>query len=163
MQLREIRTSQGLKQTEVVQLLKQVEPRADVGVLSRYENGVSRPTPAQFRVLCKAYGKEPGDLFEPADVDYGVVSATSVELEEDKPKTKKKDAHKEAGYRLSVRVPQGFIDDPEQFKEKLQACGYPTVTAWVCQCAKRLEAEYAARQKGKGRPDGATSKAANTK
>lgn len=154
MKLKEARLEKDLKQTEIVQLLKQVEPRADVGVLSRYENGVCVPTPEQFEVLCTAYGKEPHELYDPAEVDYGVSPPAQA---------KKKDSHKEAGYRLSVRVPQGFISDPVYFKLMLQACGYPTVTAWVCQCAKRLEAEYAARQKGKDRPDAATSRAANAK
>ncbi len=152
MKLKEARIEAKLAQTDIVPLLKAVEPRADVGVLSRYENGVCVPTPAQFRILCEAYGKEPGDLYTLDEVEYGV-----------KARAKKKDSHKEAGYRLFARVPQALVDDPEHFKAMLAACGYTSVVAWVCQCVKRLEAEYAARSKGKDRPDGATSKAANAK
>ena len=48
--------------------------------------------------------------------------------------------------KITARVPKEFVNWIE-FKKKLRACGYASVNAWVMQCIKRQEAEYAARQK----------------
>lgn len=64
-------------------------------------------------------------------------------------------------YKLSVFVPLELIGgSAARFREVLKFCGYASITAWVWACIKRLFAEYAARSKGKSRPDDGTSKAA---
>lgn len=151
MWLKEARIDAQLSQTDVVPRLKAVEPRADASCLSRYENGVCLPTPAQFQALCETYGKQPRELYALEEVDLGIAGK----------KAKKKDAHRKAGYQLFARVPAEVISDPVKFKRMLKACGYPNVIAWVCQCIKRLECEYASRQKNKGRSDVTAPKAAN--
>ena len=62
-------------------------------------------------------------------------------------------------FKFTVRVSNTFIK-PNKLKDMLRACGYSNYRAWVEQCIKRLEGEYAARQKGKSRSDAGTSKAA---
>jgi len=148
---KQARLDAGLLQTDVVPELKKVDSRADVGMLSRYENGVCLPTPPQFRVLCGLYKREPREIVTPEEVDFGV--------KKDRPK---KDSHKADTYKLFARIPRQSVGDLKAFKEKLRVCGYQNITAWLCHCIKRLEVEYAARQKGKDRPDAATSKAVNS-
>ena len=49
--LQERRLALGLTQPQVSARLKEVEARADAGVVSRYENGVCLPTPEQAAVV----------------------------------------------------------------------------------------------------------------
>ena len=49
--LSEKRIELGLKQSEVAEVLKQVEPRIDVSMVSRYEKGVCLPTLQQLEAL----------------------------------------------------------------------------------------------------------------
>ena len=56
--LQERRMVLGLTQPQVSARLKETEPRADVGMVSRYEKGVCLPTPDQL----KAPGGCPGSV-----------------------------------------------------------------------------------------------------
>ena len=49
--LQERRMVLGLTQPQVSARLKETEPRADVGMVSRYEKGVCLPTPDQLKAL----------------------------------------------------------------------------------------------------------------
>lgn len=60
--LQERRLELGLTQPQVSDRLKEVEPRADVGVVSRYENGVCLPTVAQITALEEIYGTVGGRI-----------------------------------------------------------------------------------------------------
>lgn len=60
--LREIRLSKNIKQTEVVRHLRKYEPHFDVSLLSKMENGLVMPTPMHLRNIAEFYGCEPCEL-----------------------------------------------------------------------------------------------------
>ena len=64
------REALGLKQKEVASLLQEVEPRIDVGMLSRFENGVCLPTPIVANRLASVLGVDFRDLFSPEGQEY---------------------------------------------------------------------------------------------
>ena len=63
---------------------------------------------------------------------------------------------------LSARVKNAYADKA-QVEEWLEICGYNEKQAWVNQCLKRLQAEAAARTKGKAALNAGTSRAAERK
>lgn len=60
--LREIRLSKHIKQTEVVQHLRKFDSHFDVSLLSKMENGLVIPTPMHLRKIAEFYGCEPCEL-----------------------------------------------------------------------------------------------------
>lgn len=58
----------GLTQPEVSEALKVVDKRVDVGVVSRYETGLSLPTPAQLAALESALQAPASALYDPEDL-----------------------------------------------------------------------------------------------
>lgn len=60
--LRVMRESAGLKQTEVCAAMKQFDDAFDVPLLSKMENGICMPTLLQCRKLAEIYGCAPADL-----------------------------------------------------------------------------------------------------
>ncbi len=149
MKLKEARLTAKLQQTDVVPKLKAVEPRADVGMLSRYENGVCLPTPPQFNILCTLYHKQPHELYDLTEVDLGVkrpIKPTASESDDT--------------YKLTARIPLVFLGNVDKLNMMLKVCGYKGITGWVLSCLKRLQAEYAARQKNTASDTG-ISKAAS--
>ena len=61
--LKRAREEMGLTQPELAALVRTVEPRIDVGMLSRFENGVFLPTPDVARRLASLLGSSIRDLF----------------------------------------------------------------------------------------------------
>lgn len=60
--LKNIRLAKGLKQTEVIEKLKEIEPSVDVSLLSKFENSVCVPTPTQLIKLASIYECSPSEL-----------------------------------------------------------------------------------------------------
>lgn len=60
--MRLVRTSLGMKQTDVVEQMLVYDPSIDCSMLSKMESGKCFPTPFQLFLLCRVYGCEPGDL-----------------------------------------------------------------------------------------------------
>ena len=60
--LKAVRISRGLKQSEVVERMHTHDPHFDVSMLSRLENGVCVPTPYQLTRLAQIYGVQPNEL-----------------------------------------------------------------------------------------------------
>ena len=60
--LRVIRESKGLKQRDVVDLMKKHDKAFDKSLLSKMENNVVLPTPYQIALLAGIYAVEPFDL-----------------------------------------------------------------------------------------------------
>ena len=60
--LKAVRIAQRLKQTEVVEKMRESDPHIDVAMLSRFENGVCIPTPYQLAKLAQIYGVQPCEL-----------------------------------------------------------------------------------------------------
>ena len=65
--LKAVRISLGLKQTEVVAQMRPHDPHFDVSMLSRFENGVCIPTPYQLARLAKIYQVQPRELISIED------------------------------------------------------------------------------------------------
>lgn len=61
--LKEIREIAGLSQKELAALVQEVEPRIDVGMISRFENGVCLPTPIVARTLARCLSTSVRNLF----------------------------------------------------------------------------------------------------
>lgn len=67
--LQERRLSLGLSQPEVSQRLKAVDPRMDVGMVSRFERGVCLPTAEILRALETVLQAPRTELFTNDDLD----------------------------------------------------------------------------------------------
>ena len=67
--LQERRMALGLTQPQVSARLKETEPRADVGMVSRYEKGVCLPTADQLKALEDVLGAPRTELYDAEDLD----------------------------------------------------------------------------------------------
>ena len=61
--LKAAREEMGLKQAELAALVQSVDSRIDVGMISRFENGVCLPTPIVARALARHLQASVVDLF----------------------------------------------------------------------------------------------------
>lgn len=66
--LQERRMALGLTQPQVSARLKETEPRADVGMVSRYEKGVCLPTADQLKALEDVLGASRTELYDAEDL-----------------------------------------------------------------------------------------------
>lgn len=140
--LREARAHVAMTQPEVSRELKQVEPRADVGMISRYEQGVCLPTREQLELLEKLYGLTRTELYRAEDLDLlGILP-----LPEDKPLAVERapEPPSHAGkLRKCYRISKAFAASlPEDL---LEVCGYSSWQSWHDAALKRLLGEYGAR------------------
>ena len=72
---------------------------------------------------------------------YGIRRTAEAEaLIADKPGRKR-----EANYKLSVRIPLGYVNMAE-FRQQLIEMGYCNFTAWVLRCIRRQQEEYMHRK-----------------
>lgn len=60
--MRLVRMSLGLKQTDVVEQMLVYDPSIDCSMLSKMESGKCFPTPFQLLLLCRIYGCQPEEL-----------------------------------------------------------------------------------------------------
>lgn len=67
--LQEKRRQRGLTQPQLSAFLKQIEPRTDVGMVSRYEQGVCLPTREQLEALEAALQAPRTELYDADDLD----------------------------------------------------------------------------------------------
>lgn len=145
--LQETRMLLGLTQPQVSAKLKSVEPRADVGMVSRYEKGVCLPTKDQLAALEDLYGVPRTELFDLEELDLLGLPAVESEPTEESEKADKAPPPSHAGrfrkcYRISREFAASLPDD------LLQVCGYSSWQSWHDAALKRLLAEYAARSRG---------------
>lgn len=145
--LQEYRMILGLTQPQVSERLKQIEPRADVGMVSRYEKGVCLPTKQQLECLREMYGIPMTELYRLEDLDLlGLLPLTTEqEPTEDSESGKRAEPPSHLGrvrkcYRISQEFASTLPDD------LLQVCGYSSWQSWHDACLKRLLGEYAARK-----------------
>lgn len=144
MRLKEARERAGLTGQAAAIALKQAEPRICRSDISRYENGVCLPTPAQFRRLKSLYGVRAEDLATPEEVDFGI----------HRPRKAEKSEEAQQYYKLTVRLP---MECARGLTEELLVLGHESVTAWIKKCRKNLHRAYI---KKKAALDAATSKTA---
>ena len=150
--LQERRMALGLTQPQVSARLKETEPRADVGMVSRYEKGVCLPTKDQLAALEDLYGVPRTELFDLEDLDLLGLPAVESEPTEESEKVDKAPPPSHAGrfrkcYRISREFAASLPDD------LLQVCGYSSWQSWHDAALKRLLAEYAARSRSKKKED----------
>lgn len=144
--LQERRLALGLTQPQVSARLKEIEPRADVGMVSRYEKGVCLPTREQLEGLEEVLQADRMALYDAEDLDLlGVLKREEATEESERPAKAPLPSH--AGrfrkcYRISREFAESLPDD------LLQVCGYSSWQSWHDAAMKRLLAEYAARKRG---------------
>ncbi|MCI2057231.1 MAG: helix-turn-helix transcriptional regulator [Oscillibacter sp.] len=143
--LQERRLALELTQPQVSAKLKEMEPRADVGMVSRYEKGVCLPTAPQLSVLEALYGLPRTELYDLEDLDLlGCAAAELPSQESEGVETAPPPSH--AGrYRKCYRISREFAESlPDDL---LGVCGYSSWQSWHDAALKRLVGEYAARKK----------------
>lgn len=145
--LQEKRLALELTQPQVSARLKEVEPRADVGMVSRYEKGVCLPTGPQLSALEELYGVSRVELYDTEDLDLlGVLRSTEPSPDADSEVKETAPPPSHAGrfrkcYRISREFAESLPDD------LLQVCGYSSWQSWHDAALKRLVGEYAARKR----------------
>lgn len=156
--LQERRLALGLTQPQVSAKLKEIEARADVGMVSRYEKGVCLPTEAQLAALEGVLQADRLELFDMEDLDLlgtlrdrGAVQAPTDGSE--KKATAPPPGHV-GRFRKCYRISREFAESMPD--DLLQVCGYSSWQSWHDAALKRLLAEYAARKRA-GRKGGKTA------
>ena len=132
--LQERRMALGLTQPQVSARLKETEPRADVGMVSRYEKGVCLPTADQLKDL---------DLLGALPTAESRSEASETETA---PPTAPTGRFRKC-YRISREFAASLPDD------LLQVCGYSSWQSWHDAALKRLLGEYAARKRAAKKED----------
>lgn len=147
--LQERRLALELTQPQVSQKLKEIEPRADVGMVSRYEKGVCLPTGPQLAALEALYGVARTELFAAEDLDLlGLLASLSPPPTPESEEKQVAPPPSHVGrfrkcYRISREFAESLPDD------LLDVCGYSSWQSWHDAALKRLLGEYAARCKAK--------------
>lgn len=144
--LQERRMELGLTQPQVSAKLKEIEPRADVGMVSRYEKGVCLPTKEQLATLEELYGVHRADLYDVTDLDLlDFCKAPPSPTRESEGKSIAPPPSHQGRYRKCYRISREFAESlPDDL---LQVCGYSSWQSWHDAALKRLLAEYAARSR----------------
>ena len=144
--LKERREAVGLLQADVSRELKAVEPRVDISMVSRYEQGVCLPTKAQLVELEKILGVDRTKLYEIEELDLLGIgrdgSAPATALTCGRPR---KDMRSRQYYRKCFRIARSFEESlPEDL---LQRCGYTSWQSWFDTGMRKLLAEYEAKNR----------------
>ena len=148
----------GLTQPQVSARLKEIEPRADVGMVSRYEKGVCLPTREQLEGLEEVLQADRLELFDAEDLDLlGVLRGRGEDRGPTEGSEKKVTAPPPSHvgrFRKCYRISREFAENlPDDL---LQVCGYSSWQSWHDAAMKRLLAEYAARKRA-GKKGGKTA------
>lgn len=146
--LQERRLELGLTQGQVSARLKEKEPRADVGMVSRYEQGVCLPTRAQIEVLEEIYNQSRTELYRIEDLDlvgYLPISGDKPPAPECERGQRVEPPSHLGRVRKCYRIRQQFAASlPDDL---LDVCGYSSWQSWHDACLKRLLGEYGAKKK----------------
>ena len=133
--LKEFRLRRGLTQPQVSASLRDIEPRADVAMVSRYESGVCLPTPPQMERIEAILQADRLQFYDKADID----------LAHNAKPAKRHDTHRAGYVRKCYRMARERSDRLPG--DLLQVCGYTSWQSWHDACIKRLLGEYAAIKK----------------
>ena len=153
--LQERRMALGLTQPQVSARLKETEPRADVGMVSRYEKGVCLPTADQLKALENVLGAPRTELYDAEDLDLlGVLRGRGEDQGPTEGSEKKVTAPPPSHvgrFRKCYRISREFAENlPDDL---LQVCGYSSWQSWHDAALKRLLGEYAARKRATKKED----------
>lgn len=151
--LQEYRMILGMTQPQVSERLKEVEPRADVGMVSRYEKGVCLPTKEQLSALSEIYGIPMTELYRMEDLDLLGLLPPEQEATVESETVQRVEPPSHLGrvrkcYRISQEFASSLPDD------LLQVCGYSSWQSWHDAALKRLLGEYAARKRAGNKKGG---------
>lgn len=151
--LQERRLELGMTQGQISARLKEKEPRADVGMVSRYEQGVCLPTRAQIEVLEEIYNKSRTELYRVEDLDlvgYLPISGDKppVQTKEKSPEPPSHTGKLRKCYRISKTFASSMPED------LLEVCGYSSWQSWHDAALKRLLGEYATRKNAANKKNG---------
>ena len=156
--LQERRLALGLTQPQVSAKLKEIEARADVGMVSRYEKGVCLPTEAQLEALEGVLQADRLELFDTEDLDLLRVlrghGTGQTPTDGSEKKTTAPPPSHVGRFRKCYRISREFAESMPD--DLLQVCGYSSWQSWHDAALKRLLAEYAARKRA-GRKGGKTA------
>lgn len=137
MNLKELRGA--TPQATLLEVLKRVDKRVDIGLISKYENYIAMPTPPQLMALCDYLGVYPLDIYEPSEM-YFDTSINNANLAKIKPNKRRK----ANVYKLTVRL------DKEACKwlksDVLAVCGYDSISQYIRNCVARLKEQYELRK-----------------
>lgn len=127
--------SQKKQQNELLQAVRQKDPRVDVGLLSKMVNYVCLPIPEQAKVICEYFNCEITELYDPSELL--LVSL----LEKPKPE-KRKSKKKPIEYNLHVQIERDLAEQVFS-KENLKRLGYvdksSMIRSLLLQQAKKLD------------------------
>lgn len=68
--LKELRIAAGMKQSELAKICQQTDSRIEVGMISRFENGVCLPTPAVAKALASSLRCDISELYDVPEQMY---------------------------------------------------------------------------------------------
>ena len=146
MQLRESRLARRLTQPQIVDRLKDVEPRVDVALYSKMESGICLPTPAQMGVILSVLDCPLHDLYTLDEIAFPSVPPEVIELPEETrvPVRPRKPAHRKGDYHRKGRRICLRVDDAtaEAVHKICELRGYKSVQAWQQECVDALLADY---------------------
>ena len=139
--MQEARTSRKLTQGHVAKLLKEVEPRLDTPLVSKYEAGICLPTKRQIEKLESIYGLDRTEMYAVEDLDLLEIgpklTAPENALTGGRPKDKRAREFFRKCFRISREHEARLPDD------LLSVCGFASWQSWFDWAIRMLEAQYA--------------------
>lgn len=139
--MQEARIGKKMTQETVAKLLKEVEPRLDTPLISKYEAGICLPTKRQIEKLESIYGLDRTALYDVEELDLLEIgpklSAPENALTGGRPKDKRAREFFRKCFRISreheARLPEDL----------LSVCGFASWQSWFDWAIRMLEAQYA--------------------
>lgn len=141
--LRERRQALGLTQRQVARKLREVEPRINGPMVSRYEQGMCLPTKEQLIKLEETLQASRSALYDAEDLALG--GETQGRRTRDR-RRREEQLHK------CYWVPREFMAQIPA--DVLEVCGYLSWSEWHLRELKRLVKKYERRLKRKERQNG---------
>lgn len=139
--MQEARISKKLTQGTVAKLLKEVEPRLDTPLISKYEAGICLPTKRQLEKLEAIYGMDRMALYGVEDLDLLDIGPSQAAPENAKTTGRRKDSRHREFFRKCFRISRTHEENlPDDL---LDVCGFASWQSWFDWCLRVLEAQYA--------------------
>lgn len=137
--VKQVRQARGLKNTAVVEFVRERDMRFDAPALSKIENGVFLPTVPVAEELCKVLDCGIFDLYDMSDIDIAGIAGSAESCKKEAVKQSAKAP--KTTYHLCAELPKEVGDKITD--EVLQKCGFTTRREWLAICAEKLLKRYA--------------------
>ncbi len=128
-------TAQKKQQKELLQAIRQKDPRVDVGLLSKMVNYVCLPIPEQAKVICEYFNCEITELYDPSEL---LLVSQLEKPKPEKPKQKKKPIE----FNLHVQLERDLAEKVFS-KENMKRLGYADkssmIRSFILQQSKKLD------------------------